>query len=667
MAELQVEHWPTDKLIDYARNPRKNDHAVDQMASVITEFGFRIPVVAKSTGELVDGHLRLKAARKLGLASVPVVLADDLTPAQIKAFRLLANRSATWAAWDEELLGLELTELKDAGFDLGLTGFTEDEWTDLIAGDEDQEGLTDDDAVPEVTENPVSKPGDVWLLGEHKLLCGDATKAEDYKALLGDELADMTVTDPPYGVNYSNSAKDKLRGKNRPILNDNLGPEFAPFLLATCQNLLAVTKGAVYIAMSSSELDTLQSAFRAAGGKWSTFVIWAKNTFTMGRADYQRQYEPILYGWKDGSQHYWCGARDQGDVWQIKKPHKNDLHPCLCPGSQVLTDKGWRVIESLVDGNRVLAADGVFRPVKWVSSHFIEEPVFRIAVSDVEIAVDATGNHPFLAKREGELAWIEASQIVVGDEIASALLEDSICRPQKVTLETGTGIGSEWNTTSYGNKTSAPSLMDTVSTTSTKIRKTITFQASNLSPTLSTSGFTPVVSSGMAFGGSPAVLVDALNQSPTSIGSSALTDGPTDGAADLATPRKSYSFVLRSVSSVKKINYSGPVWNLSVEGSPTFETRIGMSHNTMKPVELMERAVRNSSKTRDIVLDPFGGSGTTVIACEKSGRRARFMELDPKYVDVIIKRWQLFSGKEAKRASDGVRFADLVKPELSGA
>ena len=411
MHQLTLENWPTARLIDYARNPRKNDHAVEQMAGAIREFGFRIPIIAMSTGDVVDGHLRLKAARQLGLETVPVLLADDLTPAQIKAFRLLANRSATWADWDDELLGLELTELQDAGFDLALTGFTEDEWDKLIAGDEGAEGLTDEDAVPEVPEEPVSQPGDVWLLGEHKVLCGDATKAEDYQALLGEELADMTVTDPPYNVNYANTAKDKMRGTNRPILNDNMGDGFAGFLLLACQNILAVTKGAVYIAMSSSELDTLQSAFRAAGGKWSTFVIWAKNTFTMGRADYQRQYEPILYGWKDGAQHYWCGARDQGDVWQIKKPHKNDLHP------------------------------------------------------------------------------------------------------------------------------------------------------------------------------------------------------------------------------------------------------------TMKPVELMERAVRNSSKTRDIVLDPFGGSGTTLIACEKSGRRARLMELDPKYVDVIIKRWELFSGHEANRASDGAKFADLMKAD----
>ena len=245
---------------------------------------------------MIAGHGRLLAARKLGMGEVPVVTMEHLTDIQRKALILADNKIGENASWDDALLGLELAELQDSGFDLALTGFTEDEWDKLISGDEGTEGLTDEDAVPEVTEDPVSQPGDVWVLGEHKILCGDATKAEDYKALLGDELADMTVTDPPYNVNYANTAKDKMRGTNRPILNDNMGDGFAGFLLLACQNILAVTKGAVYIAMSSSELDTLQSAFRVAGGKWSTFVIWAKNTFTVGRADYQRQYESILYG-----------------------------------------------------------------------------------------------------------------------------------------------------------------------------------------------------------------------------------------------------------------------------------------------------------------------------------------------------------------------------------
>ena len=410
VADLKIELRQVAALIPYIRNAKQHSDAqVAQIAASITEFGWGAPILVDGQNNVIAGHGRLLAARKLGMTEVPVVPMAHLTDIQRKALILADNKIGENASWDDELLGLELAELQEAGFELELTGFTSAEWDSLIAGDGENAGLTDEDAVPDVTEDPISRRSDVWLLGEHKVLCGDATKAEDYKALLGDELVDMTFTDPPYNVNYANTAKDKMRGKNRPILNDNMGDGFSAFLLAACQNILNVTKGAVYIAMSSSELDTLQSAFRSAGGKWSTFVIWAKNTFTMGRADYQRQYEPILYGWKDGSDHFWCGARDQGDVWQIKKPHKNDLHP------------------------------------------------------------------------------------------------------------------------------------------------------------------------------------------------------------------------------------------------------------TMKPVELVERAVRNSSKTRDLVLDPFGGSGTTVIACEKSGRRARLIELDPKYVDVIVKRWQEFSGKQATRQRDDVAFDALAQ------
>ena len=409
MNEIKFEHWPTSRLLPYARNPRKNDHVVDQMAAAITEFGFRIPIIAKSTGEVVDGHLRLKAALRLGLETVPVILADDLTPAQIKAFRILANRSATWADWDEDLLRLELEELKLDDFDLALTGFDADELLEIMAGEEaTSEGNTDEDAAPEVPVTSVSKPGDVWIMGQHRLLCGDSTDATSYDTLLGNERVAMIFQDPPYNVDYANTAKDKLRGTNRPILNDNLGDGFQDFLLAAFKPALARCNGAVYVAMSSSELDTLQAAFRAAGGKWSTFIIWAKNTFTLGRSDYQRQYEPILYGWPEGATRHWCGDRDQGDVWHFNKPRVNDLHP------------------------------------------------------------------------------------------------------------------------------------------------------------------------------------------------------------------------------------------------------------TMKPVELVERAIRNSSRPGDVVLDPFGGSGTTLIAAEKSGRQARLIELDPKYVDVIVRRWQSYAGAQAVREADGVKFDDLV-------
>jgi len=330
MQDIELHHWPVGKLIPYGRNPSKNDHVIEQMAGAIQEFGFRIPIIDKSTGEVVDGHLRLKAALHLGLETVPVVLADDLTPMQIRAFRILANRSATWADWDEDLLHLgletvpvvladdltpmqirafrilanrsatwadwdedlvrlELEELQRDDFDLSLTGFDDDEIAELLAGEETTtEGNTDEDAAPEVPVTPVSKSGDVWIMGQHRLLCGDSTGAASYDTLLGNERVAMIFQDPPYNVDYANTAKDKLRGTNRPILNDNLGDGFQDFLLAAFKPALARCNGAVYVAMSSSELDTLQSAFRSAGGKWSTFIIWAKNTFTLGRSDYQR-------------------------------------------------------------------------------------------------------------------------------------------------------------------------------------------------------------------------------------------------------------------------------------------------------------------------------------------------------------------------------------------
>jgi hypothetical protein len=233
---------------------------------------------------------------------VPVIVLDHLSESQRRALVLADNRLALSAAWDEDMLRVELAALREDDYNIDLLGFTDEEIESLLAEPEsDSAGQTDEDAVPETAEAAVTVPGDVWLLGQHRLLCGDATVLGDLEKVLAGGLADMVFCDPPYNVNYGATMKDKLRGKShRKIANDNLGEEFAKFLYDACVNMLAVTKGAVYICMSSSELHTLQKAFREAGGHWSTFVIWAKNTFTMGRSDYQRQYEPILYGWKEG-------------------------------------------------------------------------------------------------------------------------------------------------------------------------------------------------------------------------------------------------------------------------------------------------------------------------------------------------------------------------------
>jgi DNA modification methylase len=411
LRNLVVERWQIDRLIPYIRNARTHtEEQIAQVAASIVEFGWTNPILVGADGVIIAGHARLLAARKLGMSEVPVIVLDHLTETQRRALVLADNRLALNAGWDEEMVKVELASLQEDGFDLDIVGFTDEEIEDLLRDPEQgAAGNTDEDAVPETPETAVTVPGDVWLLGEHRLLCGDSTQIEGVEKVLAGGLADIAWTDPPYNVNYGATMKDKLRGKtHRKIANDNLGDGFEQFLRDACLNMLTVTKGAIYICMSSSELHTLHRAFTEAGGHWSTFVIWAKSAFTMGRSDYQRQYEPMLYGWKEGTDHFWCGARDQGDVWFIKKPVKNDLHP------------------------------------------------------------------------------------------------------------------------------------------------------------------------------------------------------------------------------------------------------------TMKPVELVERALRNSSKSRDTVLDPFGGSGTTLIACERTGRQARLIEMDPKYCDVIIRRWQEHAAKEATLDGDGRSFREIA-------
>ena len=408
MIEVQkkYEQWDINKLVPYARNARTHsDEQIAQLAASIKEWGWTTPVLVDPDGGIIAGHGRVMAARKLDIQQIPVLIADGWSDSQKRAYILADNKLAMNAGWDVELLALELSDLKEFDFDLNLIGFGDQEIADLLQNGID--GLTDPDEVPELQEININVPGDLWQLGPHKLLCGDSTILTDVEKLMGEVKADMCFTDPPYNVDYGNSAKDKMRGNDRRIMNDALGENFYQFLLDACSNILSVTKGACYICMSSSELHNLQRAWIEAGGKWSTFIIWSKNTFTLGRSDYQRQYEPILYGWREGTDHFWCGDRSQSDVWNYNKPHKNDLHP------------------------------------------------------------------------------------------------------------------------------------------------------------------------------------------------------------------------------------------------------------TMKPVELVERGIRNSSKTQDIVFEPFGGGGSTLIACEKSGRVARVIELDPKYCDVIIRRWQSFTGQKATLISDGRTFEEV--------
>ena len=323
----ELEQWPIDRLIEYARNPRKNDHAVDRVAAAIKEFGFRVPIVAKSDGLVVDGHLRLKAAKKLGMETVPVLLADDMTDIQIKAFRLSVNKMAEIAEWDDELLALELTELEELGFDLELTGFSLDE-IEALMPEEIPPGLTDEDAVPEMAD-PISKLGDVWLLGKHRVMCGDSTSIDAVTKLTNGQGVDMLLTDPPYNVAYEGATKEKLT-----IQNDSMGDDqFRQFLrdaFVTADTVMK--KGAVfYIWHSDSEGYNFRGACRDAGWQVRQCLIWKKSSLVMGRQDYHWKHEPCLYGWKDGSGHLWATDRKQTTILEFDKPTRNGEHPTMKP------------------------------------------------------------------------------------------------------------------------------------------------------------------------------------------------------------------------------------------------------------------------------------------------------------------------------------------------
>lgn len=299
---LPVESVPLTEVIPYARNPRKNDAAVAKVAASIKEFGFRQPIVVDDQMVVIAGHTRLEAARQLGLADVPVHIAEGLTDTQAKAYRLADNRTGQEAEWDMDLLGLEMRDLVGDEFDLSLTGFDDLELESLFA--DKTEGLTDPDVVPDVPEDPVAKTGDVWLLGRHRLMCGDSTVETDVAALLGDVRPHLMVTDPPYGVEY----KD--------ILNDHI---------ADWRDAWSLFSGDVaYVWHAGLRAKEAIEGLVSAGFELRAQIIWSKSQLVMSRGDYHFQHEPCWYAVRKGRKGHYCGGRKQTTVWNIDKPLKSE-------------------------------------------------------------------------------------------------------------------------------------------------------------------------------------------------------------------------------------------------------------------------------------------------------------------------------------------------------
>lgn len=431
-SKASIEYISVDKLVPYARNSRTHSDAqVAQIAASIKEFGFTNPVLIDGGGGIIAGHGRVMAARSMKIDTVPCIRLGHLTDAQKKAYVIADNKLALNAGWNDQMLGLELADLQGLGFDLELTGFNKDELASLMAP-EPTEGLIDEDEVPSIPEQPKSQRGDVWLLGEHRLMCGDSTQAEDLAKLMDGDKADLVWTDPPYNV-----AVDGKAGK---IMNDDMSKsEFRKFLQAVYVRYFEnMREGAViYVAHGESERAAFSDCLVEAGLKLSEVLIWVKQSGTFSRQDFNWKHEPILYGWKEGKGHHFCG-------------------------DFTLT-----------------------------------------TVIDDDLDIDKMKK----------------------DELV-------------------------------------------------------------------------------------AMLKQIKEQIPTTI---VRHDRPTK--SDL--------------------------------------------HPTMKPVSLVQRMIEWSSMDGWIVLDLFGGSGSTMIACQKANRRARLMELDPKFVDVIVKRWQDFTGKIATHAETGKPFAEV--------
>ena len=316
----------TEKLVPYVNNART--HSAEQimkLRSSLREFGFINPIIIDKDYNIIAGHGRLMAAKDEGIREVPCVFVDYLTEAQKKAYILADNRMALDAGWDKELLKVEIEALQAEDFDLGLTGFDEKELASFFDADNDVHE-DDFDVDAELEKPPVTKTGDVWLLGRHRFVCGDSTKEKTYTTLMKGEQANLVVTDPPYNVNYQGTA-----GK---IKNDNLqNDQFYTFLLSafTCMEKAMAKDASIYVFHADTEGLNFRKAFDAARFYLSGTCIWKKQSLVLGRSPYQWQHEPCLYGWKKNGKHQWYSDRKQTTIWEFDNPQKNRDHPTMKP------------------------------------------------------------------------------------------------------------------------------------------------------------------------------------------------------------------------------------------------------------------------------------------------------------------------------------------------
>lgn len=326
---MKIIYLNPSEVLPYQNNPRINEKAVDGVVASLQEFGFQQPIVVDTEHVIIVGHTRWKAALKMNLPSVPILVAEDLSSEQVKAYRLADNKTAEASEWDYEKLIGEITDLTLLDIDTTLSGFTEKEIQEILGMHEATvPGLVDDDETPDLDEvEHRTQPGDLWILGEHRLVCGDATHPDSIQSVLAeDEVADIVLTDPPYNVDYE--------GKAGKIQNDKMaGSLFLSFLTDSFKNLADHTKsgGVIYVFHADTEGINFRTALSAGGFEQKQTLVWNKNSAVMGRQDYNWKHEPIMYGWKPGAAHYFNKDFKQTTVIDHPRPTKNEHHPTMKP------------------------------------------------------------------------------------------------------------------------------------------------------------------------------------------------------------------------------------------------------------------------------------------------------------------------------------------------
>ena len=703
---MKIEDWPLDRLKPYENNPRQNQDAVPAVAQSIREFGFKVPIIADRDGVIVAGHTRYLAAKELGMETVPVIVADDLTPAQIQAFRIADNKTAEIADWDYDLLPIELAALQDQHFDLDLIGFSSDELADLLDPGV-QDGLTDPDEVPEPPDEAITQPGDLWILGNHRLLCGDSANPDDVNRLLDGNSIHLVNTDPPYNVKVEPRSNNAIAAglssftgvKHHQKLDVERHPEKAQ---ATHAKLRAKDRPLENDFVSDEEFDRLLDAWF---GNMARVLVPGRSFYIWGGYANCANYPPVL---KKHKLYF-----SQSLIWDKQHPvlTRKDFmgaHEwCQPPDTSVLTGSGSSRISGLRDGDQVVAFSTRWPaiighrngPAVKVGQRHYGGPLYGVTVG--KKTTWSTDGHHFSVKltanartiwcvylmRKGDwwrvgktkllttwgLGVKQRLQMEAGEEawLLSTHADNQEAATAEQIVSARYGIPTTfWVEANTSKRTTAQIASIYESIDPLAIHRGALWALSDHNRRLKY----PLIRAGRTrdkFGRRISFRCHACNLLP--------------GAMEIPIPVSHTKHHWQPITHVDVQHYSGPVYSLDVpkyhhyiaDGIVTHNCFYGwkegaghqffgpnnatdlwhvkkvnpqsMIHLTEKPVQLAVLAMQYSSRPGENVLDLFGGSGSTLIGCEQTGRKAFLMELDPLYADVIVQRYEQFTGQKAIR------------------